>query len=701
MSASPPLTPPSVETARVVSPVGEPDVERELTPRESVRERADGGASPPPVQKAVADHEMGKKEKEIKSSEDLDKDIDAMLEYNTGGSDADSRSFADITVDSAIQDSSVSLTSIAEKEYLVNGINSGQSDIADPNPVSDTDKQEDSEKSFTSISTTNSSVLAEAVVNRVLSSAVKIAKEAEDLKVRDVEGGSGDSKVGLFQYKADDTESESVKAGEEETAVGTTLTEPGDLKVGLFQYFDEDEEYVQKSLAVDSNDEIDEKLESLNLSDQENILQLYGLGGPEVTESREMSTPHASPRTEEETREFFIDVQREIYEPQKRMFSVSQDKSSTESTPRDNVTEIVSPRERDKVEIDYNSNSKQSDIITETISDTVSTKINRHEDQGEAKEQKSDVFEREGIVDSGTAGSQPVSIEVAPPLIHYESVKENGKFRIIKSGGSAFGAIRVGSDISPGQSPELTPRETKTDVSPGQSQDLTQRETKTGVSPGLSLELTQRETISDAGTASEIVSLGVSVNEVPKVEVVEKKDRRADQKDYKRNKDTIDQMEKPLDSVSQTLPIVTAPFTSAGAPWSHDVSQMSRSTDYSKPVRHISGASANEPDRSRTAVTVSRSQAQSFSQRESSQPQRPDLLRNSEPDPRINYSTTDTSGRENKRTGPVPYRVEDYRYVNHFSFITAGDKNISKLHLSCRTSDLQFSLVLQTHALVL
>ena len=31
----------------------------------------------------------------------------------------------------------------------------------------------------------------------------------------------------------------------------------------------------------------------------------------------------------------------------------------------------------------------------------------------------------------------------------------------------------------------------------------------------------------------------------------------------------------------------------------------------------------------------------------------------------------------------------------------AGDKNISILHLSCRTSHLQFSLVLQTHALVL
>ena len=35
------------------------------------------------------------------------------------------------------------------------------------------------------------------------------------------------------------------------------------------------------------------------------------------------------------------------------------------------------------------------------------------------------------------------------------------------------------------------------------------------------------------------------------------------------------------------------------------------------------------------------------------------------------------------------------------SGLGAGDKNISILHLSCRTSDLQFSLVLQTHVLVL
>ena len=37
----------------------------------------------------------------------------------------------------------------------------------------------------------------------------------------------------------------------------------------------------------------------------------------------------------------------------------------------------------------------------------------------------------------------------------------------------------------------------------------------------------------------------------------------------------------------------------------------------------------------------------------------------------------------------------------HHWVLSTGDKNISILHLSCRTSDLQFSLVLQTHALVL
>ena len=41
---------------------------------------------------------------------------------------------------------------------------------------------------------------------------------------------------------------------------------------------------------------------------------------------------------------------------------------------------------------------------------------------------------------------------------------------------------------------------------------------------------------------------------------------------------------------------------------------------------------------------------------------------------------------------------EHYQSVKRFG---AGDKNISIMHLSYRTSDFQFSLFLQTHALVL
>ena len=47
---------------------------------------------------------------------------------------------------------------------------------------------------------------------------------------------------------------------------------------------------------------------------------------------------------------------------------------------------------------------------------------------------------------------------------------------------------------------------------------------------------------------------------------------------------------------------------------------------------------------------------------------------------------------------------DDRRRATHnegIVVIAPGDKNISILHLSCRTSDLQFSLILQTHVIVL
>ena len=52
---------------------------------------------------------------------------------------------------------------------------------------------------------------------------------------------------------------------------------------------------------------------------------------------------------------------------------------------------------------------------------------------------------------------------------------------------------------------------------------------------------------------------------------------------------------------------------------------------------------------------------------------------------------------------PVSDRVSHYKHswVSDSLLAVSGDKNISILHFSCRTSDLQLSLVLQTHALVL
>ena len=642
MSASPPLTPPCGEIVhKIASPVGEPDIERELTPTESIRERADGGTSPPLIQSSVESDKESVKEKETKSSQDLDKDIDAMFEYNNANVSAGaSISLGDISVDPALQDSSI--TSIVEKEEFHVGIEA-HTDITDQeSKTTDTDRHEESEKSFTSISTTNSSVLAEAVVNRVLSSAVKIAKDGEDMKVTETEAptSGGDTKVGLFQYKADDTDVDSEKADGEETDKTISQTDSGDVKVGLFQYFDDAEENVQKSFIEDDTDDYDDKLESLNLSDQENILQLYGLGGPEVTETREMSTPHASPRTEEETREFFIDVQREIYEPQKRMFSVSQDKSSTESTPREKVTETVisGTREETEGELDL-----REDIhnITETTLDKTPTKISPAKTE---EEQETNISVREDTVDSETetekdkgtlAGPQAVPIEVAPPLVHYESVKENGKFRIIKmpkeAGGLAFGSMRVGSETSSGQSPDQSPREAKVD-------DTSQR---------------------------------------PKVEAGESKDSGISQEVTTINREIEMMVEKPLDSVSQKLPVVTVPSQGAGElekPWLSTVDKESRSADsqgISKSTKAIyktvTSTSTKEPDLSSPAVAKSRSSGQSARLHEESRAQRSVTQpspRQSDSDSRIKYSITDTSGRENKRTGPVPYSMEDYRYFS-------------------------------------
>ena len=640
MSSSPPLTPPHGDTVHeAVSPVGEPDVERELTPTESVRERADGETSPPLVQSSIGSDKESEKEKETKRNQDLDKDIDAMFEYNANGYADSSVSVDSIPVDSfnsTLKDISIKTSSFTEKQgSRVNGVETHGDIISH---LIDTDRHEDSEKSFTSISTSNSSVLAEAVVNRVLTNAVKLAKEGEDTSVSETQTVSGDVKVGLFQYQADDMDVESAKGDGEESKTYEPViqADPGDVKVGLFQYYDDEEDNLQQNLNESDAEDYDEKLESLNLSDHENILHLYGLEGSEVTETRRMSTPPSSPRTEEEKNKFFIDVQREVYEPQKRMFSVTQDKSSTESTPRDKVLEVMSPTAREDTESDL---ELKEDTVTETVQEKeksptiISPVKTEQEKEGNISVREDEVdSEIESDKDIDTlASSQTVSIEVAPPLIQYESVKENGKFRIIKTpkegGGPAFG-IRVGADTS-SQSPQQSPRET--DV-----KDKIQQ---------------------------------------PKHEVVEERTTGT----YKdRNGDMEGQMEKPLNSVSQVLPIVT-PSSSSEVEgqerlWLPSDGQVIRSLPESKELprasrdedKTVSSAILKEPSLSKSELGVPVSQGQSSKSYEESRSHRQLTEKQASPrrfetDSRIKYSTTDTNGRENKRTGPVPYNIEEYR----------------------------------------
>ena len=692
-STSPPLTPPQQDSDQdPVSPVRDPDIDRELTPVEGVRERADGETSPPLVQTTWNNNKESEKEKAGKKEQDLDKDIDAMFEYNANGFGDASVSIGSIPVDSAdstLKDISIKSSSFVDRGELGLNGNAAQNGLErhDIKPQ-DTERWEGSEKSFNSISTSNSSIIAEAVVNRALTNAVKITQESPETKT-----GAGDVKVGLFQYQAGDDDVSLQKSEEKGTVVEqTTATEPGDIKVGLFQYFEGGEEEIQQDLDHDQEidqdlsgldidqDETDEKLESLNLSDQENILHLYGLGGPEVTEVRLMATPPSSPRTDDEKKEFFIDVQREIYEPQKRMFSV-QDKSSAESTPRDDVTEGASPTEKDATELNHEFQEEDS-----AFANAVQEQLSPRASPEKSEDQEENVSVREDTIDSDTEHKKdegwtkephPASIEVAPPLIHYESVKENGKFRIIKmpmeGNGTTVGTIRVRMESSPSQSPHQSPRETEVKATTPISREVEgvrqkaeefkvigKSEVKhTGIKT-----VDRKETIEDR----EITVKGVSRDTIETVDIVE------------------DQLEQPLNSISQTLPIVT-PSSSTEVemkekPWHPSIEQVIRSYSDSRGAdgtsRDVVRPDAKELGMSRSDIVLG-SPARRSRPHEESRPHRPvaekqvspgrrdvdrDLRRDVDRDPRIKYSTTNTHGREHKRTGPVPYDMEIHRYVH-------------------------------------
>ena len=679
-STSPPLTPPHHDSdPDPVSPVRDPDIDRELTPVEGVRERADGETSPPLVQTGWNGDKESEKEKAGKKDQDLDKDIDAMFEYNANGFGDASVSIGSIPVDSAdstLKDISIKSSSFVDKGELgLNGNATNNGLERQDMKIQDAERWEGSEKSFNSISTTNSSIIAEAVVNRAINNAVRITQGGAEMKT-----DTADVKVGLFQYQGGDAdvsvEKSDGKVKHDDEQVGI---EPGDTKVGLFQYFDGDEEEIKQDLdnyqdngqdlsGLDiDQDDMDEKLESLNLSDQENILHLYGLGGSEVTEVRLMATPPSSPRTDEEKKEFFIDVQREIYEPQKRMFSV-QDKSSTESTPRDPVTDGA---EKDEIEVD--NEFKDDTAFADDTQEQIQSRISPEPEKAKAEEEDVSVIEdtiesdTEPRRDEGwTKEPQPVSIEVAPPLIHYESVKENGKFRIIKmpveGNGSAVGTIRVGTGSTPSQSPHESPRENEVKVTEPVSREVEkigQKSEEVKVTGQPKFEDTEIKIV-DRKPKVEERDFSISVNDAKAkatVDIVE------------------DQLEQPLQSISQTLPIVTPSSSteveSNEKTWHPSIEQVIKSYSDSKggdgTSRDIYRPSAKELGMSRSDIVSgspsrrSRPQEESRSQRLVAEsqfsPGRGDV------DARIKYSTTDTYGREHRRTGPVPYDMESHRYM--------------------------------------
>lgn len=303
-----------------------------------------------------------------------------------------------------------------------------------------------SEKSFTS--DTDSSALAEAVVKTVISKAVDVVKSADSSKQTEInKGGNGDEisgepekldkpgdiKVGLFQYQELGFGEGGVSGTDSDMDIEEDLNKEKDdpekdHQVGLFQYADMEESEKSKSPEVSEIDgNGDENNESLNEEDRANIMKLYGLDN--VTSALPISPKSASPSEndvkEEIENEMVIDVQRQVYEPQARSFSLTQETSSSESTPRQDENNGKTTLLED-IETPEPDGTKKNDMFEEYETDAVDDVEKNQPDEGDKPE--------------------PVT-SISPPLIQYESVTENGKFRIIKTTKEGAG-IRVGGDIS-------------------------------------------------------------------------------------------------------------------------------------------------------------------------------------------------------------------------------------------------------------
>jgi len=331
----------------------------------------------------------------------------------------------------------------------------------------------------------DTSAVAELVVKEAISSAVSIVKSEKSIAQTNSEAPENDDKdmasksdvkVGLFQYDVDDKESSehdenNTTEGESDNEIVITESlksvpeKPADSAVGLFQYavmdeterkddddYDDDEyendEHEKEDEPESNGDAKDEQLDSMNEDEKVNFLKLYGLenidteGDDQPVEVE--TTVGEDNEKEEQTEETVIDVQRQVYEPVSRSFSVTRDPSTTESSPR------------------LDSQDSNGQLIGDIAAQLDSLEfIDQHfAANGDSQsEEQSD----EHMKDVGSKEMPVPKASVSPPLVQYESVKENGKFRIIKTATDG-GGIRVGSELlSPKPSPKTSPRDSDQD----------------------------------------------------------------------------------------------------------------------------------------------------------------------------------------------------------------------------------------------
>ena len=598
-------------------------------------------------------------------AQDLDKENDALHEFNVENGQVDPDGSANIqginvdtTADSTLR------TEISCKSDVVSETK-GETNVKIDIAAENFHHEVGSEKSFTS-DTDTSSVFAESVVRKVISNAVDIVKSDMQESVIDrleseVAVKESDIKVGLFQYhnseEDDDVDDDSDDNKEEKNELNDNIDEDKALQegqknivVGLFQYADMERE---KSPVVseidDEGDDIEGQFESLNEEEKTNIFKLYGLEEVEQVSPaspKSASPSESGPNSLEETDEKKIfDVQRDVYEPSTRHFSVTRDTSSNESTPRATVNGDSS----EKLTVEYSetntgrdaSISMKSDTETDTVRETKSG-TNFDKPCSETDEAETDMKSKDADYENvAKAVDSNITHSISPPLVQYEPVKENGKFRIVKTskegGGSSYSSIRVGADvISPKQSPRYSESQ-KQSVSEIENKEKTQVGTTNETQVDISFKLSSdkgRERHEENGDEQHLAKHESQQNmDVSKTTDI---GHESTQDAMGLNREKIRKLiENETDECRPASSNVTSVSMDSGFPISQYISKDEELNTKYEERQNVSEL-CSTPERERESVISHKS----------------DLSR-------IRYTTKDTVGREVKRLGPKPYDVKE------------------------------------------